>query len=439
MTPIWMLFATLLSGLLCGWAALAERVALCRGAPVRWVWLMAMTGSVLLPLGPLLVRGFAGASAGEGAGTAGVGVLIGAGMEQPVVVAGWMMRLEPWILGGWAAGSAVALCSLLSAALVLRRRRRSWVPGELLGHPVRVSTDCGPAATGMLRREIVVPRWALDAPEADQRLLIAHELEHHRARDPLLLLAARIAVAVLPWNLALRWQLGRLRGAVELDCDARVLRRMKRPARSYCLLLLDAAHRARLGDTALALAAPGMLERRIRILTGELPRLPRLAAPVMIVAAVLIPLLPLVVPAPQPPTLASVRATIAARSAPSPPATLAITASGRAELLNRYDAPLILRRRYPALLREAGVGGTAIVDAFIGEDGTVREVRIGEGSGHAALDGAAIEVMQELRFAPAVIGGRPVASWIQHPVTFLPADAETAGPPVRLAIWTSPT
>src|SRR5262249_22804315 len=66
--------------------------------------------------------------------------------------------------------------------------------------------------------------------------------EHRRARDPLALAAASLACALVPWNVALWWQRSRLRLAVEMDCDARVLRRAS-DVHGYGLLLVDIAQR----------------------------------------------------------------------------------------------------------------------------------------------------------------------------------------------------
>ncbi|UUZ52386.1 hypothetical protein LP419_22985 [Massilia sp. H-1] len=43
------------------------------------------------------------------------------------------------------------------------------------------------------------------------------------ARDPQLLGLALLVLVAMPWNLPMWWQLRRLRHAIEVDCDARVL------------------------------------------------------------------------------------------------------------------------------------------------------------------------------------------------------------------------
>jgi TonB family protein len=72
--------------------------------------------------------------------------------------------------------------------------------------------------------------------------VLRHEDEHRRARDPFLLAFAIALVVLLPWNVGVLWQVRRLRLAVELDCDARVLGAEPHPER-YGLLLLTIAQR----------------------------------------------------------------------------------------------------------------------------------------------------------------------------------------------------
>src|SRR6478672_13011011 len=137
----------------------------------------------------------------------------------------------------WLAGAAAALATLIFVHLRLRRARRGWPSAVLHGRRVRVAPTEGPAVVGVVRPEIVVPRWLLARDAEEQRLVLAHEEEHVRARDHLLLGAACVAVALMPWHPAAWWALTRLRLAIELDCDARVLRHGVQ-ARSYGEMLI---------------------------------------------------------------------------------------------------------------------------------------------------------------------------------------------------------
>jgi TonB family protein len=73
---------------------------------------------------------------------------------------------------------------------------------------------------------------------------------------------------------------------------------------------------------------------------------------------------------------------------------------------------------YPALLRDAGVGGTVRVYFYIDEDGVVRDTRIDQSSGHPALDDAALSVASVYRFSPALNRDRPTPVWVSFPITF---------------------
>jgi TonB family protein len=194
-----------------------------------------------------------------------------------------------------------------------------------------------------------------------------------------------------------------------------------------------------LASEVLAFAAPTVLEQRLRVLTGERPRLSDRARGGAFALVLIAPFLLIAIPAPPPPSAELVRSALAVwlEDGGGQPVH-AMESSGRVELMNRHEAPAIVRRLYPATLREAGIGGTVIVDAFVDEAGRVREMRINEGSGQQDLDRAGLDVMRDLRFAPARAAGSPVSTWVQYPVTFLPDDVQGgSGPPVRVAIWSS--
>src|SRR6185437_11327218 len=133
-------------------------------------------------------------------------------------------RAMPWIAVGWLVAALALLALFLAVQLRFHRARRAWPSTHLHGVRVRVSPAAGPAVIGVSRPEIVVPRWLLGRDDDEQRLVLAHEVEHLRARDPLVLALGWLAIALVPWNPAVWFMASRLRLAVELDCDARVLR-----------------------------------------------------------------------------------------------------------------------------------------------------------------------------------------------------------------------
>jgi beta-lactamase regulating signal transducer with metallopeptidase domain len=196
--------------------------------------------------------------------------------------------LAPWFPIAWLTLSAVLLALFAAVHARFYRARRHWPATELHGVRVRLSPEAGPAVVGLSRPEIVVPRWLLLRSPEEQRLTLAHEQEHVRARDPFLLAAACVAAVLLPWHPAVWWMLSRLRLAVELDCDGRVLRRGVAP-RSYGTLLIDLAERCSgLGVGAAAFAdASSHLERRLLAMKRNRPRFARARGGLLAAAALL--------------------------------------------------------------------------------------------------------------------------------------------------------
>lgn len=294
MIAAWMLYATLVAGLLYAAALVLERAPVALGRPRRWVWAATIAASVALPIAVALRRApFAG-------GTrvlppeAAVAVrrtlepIVAGGPDAPGALAA-LAALDAVLIGSWVAASLVLLGMLARGSRALARARaRQCVarPEELglgrhaaplaAGAPVRLTDDVGPAVTGVLRTEILLPRWCLDLPPGELALVLAHEGEHVRAGDPRLLLAARLAAVAFPWLLPLWWQVRRLRLAVEIDCDARVLRRGFAPPGYGRLLLEVGSRRSTQRDHSREIAAlaapPSQLERRIRAMFHSNPR-----------------------------------------------------------------------------------------------------------------------------------------------------------------------
>jgi TonB family protein len=90
----------------------------------------------------------------------------------------------------------------------------------------------------------------------------------------------------------------------------------------------------------------------------------------------------------------------------------------RPEILNRDEVEAALAREYPPILRNAGIGGRAIVYFFISRQGTVLDRRIFESSGQVSLDEAALKVADVFKFSPALNREEIVEVWIQFPIIF---------------------
>jgi len=87
-------------------------------------------------------------------------------------------------------------------------------------------------------------------------------------------------------------------------------------------------------------------------------------------------------------------------------------------LQNRSAVQRALERNYPAMLRDAGIGGTPTVWFFVDENGRVLRTLLNTSSGHDALDNAAINVAQVMEFSPALNRDQKVPVWVSIPIVF---------------------
>jgi bla regulator protein BlaR1 len=288
----WMAYTVTVGTLLSLAAFGAEQVAQARRAQARWIWMLALAASLALPSAmPSLSIELP--AAGMHAGAARTVAL--RQLASPALTpTAWAPRRQAATVSrfdvdhvlklAWSAASACLLAALAGSALFLAWRRRRWAERQLAGADVLVSDDVGPAVVGLLRYRIVVPAWLLRMPAQQQRLVIAHEQAHLAAADPQLLTLALLALVAMPWNLPLWWQWRRLRLAVEVDCDARVLA-AGHELRHYGAALIDvgARHSGFAGGVAAMAASRSSLEHRIGLMARLPARWKRRAAPVLAV------------------------------------------------------------------------------------------------------------------------------------------------------------
>jgi len=434
------------------------------GVPTRWLWLLALAAPLSLLAAARFLPARTVAVVAGGVPSPGVielpDFLIGPAGDS--VGLGWPDAfLAVWILGSLAMATVV-----IRAHARLRAERRSWVRENVDGRAVFVSSDRGPAAAGIVRPWIVVPRWILDLPEKQRTLVILHEAEHVKGGDTLLLPIGLALVCASPWNPIAWWQLARMRTAMEVDCDRRVLLRRPEPA-VYGDSLLAVAARAT--DTGLALAAfserRGSLHRRILAMTHVRTPWGSFRAVLFTLAACAMAVQACGVEGPVAMDESGIEQVAVreagAGSAPAggapadgapsdgddsserdprekliaepdfdPDAVQPLTGDAlRAEpaftpftvapsIMNRSEVVQAMTDSYPPLLRDAGVGGTARVYFFINKEGVVEQVRLDSSSGHDALDDAALNVAGAFRFTPALHFDEPVPAWVSFPITF---------------------
>ena len=286
MIAAWIAYGLVVSGILCVAGVLTERASRWIGVPTRWAWATAIGLGWALPFlarspaNPVVslsepVRLTAAPSGQVGANFFGQILAIPgqflaslAEMWSALIAAGALVDLPLFVF--WLGAASLLLSALAITYRRLRIKAFSWPERDIEGHPVRISEDLGPAVLGVRRGQVVLPRWAVECPENHRRLIVLHEAEHLRAGDERLLFAAVIAVALMPWNLFAWWQLRRLRLAVELDCDRRVLGTGVQ-IREYASLLLEAGSRRGASPMTAAVFVHfhSQLGRRIREMTEK--------------------------------------------------------------------------------------------------------------------------------------------------------------------------
>ena len=292
MVASWVVYSLLVSlPLAAALIALERAVALAR-LPLRWGWGAGMVALVaLMTAAPLRSSArerpeavvpalslFDAATDPAPAGAPPMAEQVRYGARAGALVAGARARMDAVVArvepraGAlallWGVVSVVVIAFCFGMQLHLARRVRGRPVVEVYGSRVRISSDLGPAVVGVWRPEIVLPRWVFDRTARERWLVVEHERQHVVSRDPLLLAIGWLVAALLPWHPAVWWMLARLRLAVELDCDARVLRGAG-ATRSYGRLLIELAGRSggsRVGLTALTTSS-SRLERRLIAMT----------------------------------------------------------------------------------------------------------------------------------------------------------------------------
>ena len=239
-------------GLLLGIAGLLVERALPGTFSRRWVWCAVIAISMTIP--PVY----------QARHTASVAAAIGNESLSTTIHTVWFTASALIVV--WGIFNILYISRLVSRA----RRKRHGAPAVIDDVPVLITDSIGPATVGLWRSRVLIPRWVLALPRDQRQYVVRHEEEHRRAKDSRLLFGMSLLLILVPWNLALWWQLRRLYLAVEVDCDNRVVSALG-DAPAYGELLFKVAqagnHGPRLPRLQPAfLGGAGMLERRLNML-----------------------------------------------------------------------------------------------------------------------------------------------------------------------------
>ena len=88
------------------------------------------------------------------------------------------------------------------------------------------------------------------------------------------------------------------------------------------------------------------------------------------------------------------------------------------ELKNREEIRRALVRFYPQMLKDAGIGGTALIWLLIDEKGYVMKTQVKKTSGYPQLDDAAQKVGDMMQFSPGLNRDQAVKVWVALPIIF---------------------
>jgi beta-lactamase regulating signal transducer with metallopeptidase domain len=373
MIATWMLYALAIAVLLGVAAFIAERALLRVRRATRFVWIAALVASFALPATALLR---------EPTPQQRVDALVAIAsdpvptmttrspleiLEPRAIRVVQTIDIDRWLTRGWLALSSIVLALYAVAWLGLRRRVRDARVVTLAGQTVRVTRDAGPAVIGFWRPTIIVPHWLIDTDASTQALVIAHERQHLLARDSQLYMSALTLLVLMPWNAPLWWQVRRLRIAIEIDCDARVLRTTDR--QHYGAALVEVACRTLgLRGIAPALGESGAaLERRVRIMQSDIrtDRASRVAVGLLAACAIAAVAVAADV-TPPPAHFAFVADRVDERGVPILPSPVAELNASQAAMAEA------LRELYPQLATTQ-YSGTPVVSALLNERGTVAQ------------------------------------------------------------------
>lgn len=456
----WMLASALFALVLAGAAMLGGRAGTAVGKPRRLPWAFAIAAATLWPL----LAGLWAVLVPQAAVTR-ITTRISSDASQTLAVqlpigASTGEMIDQALVFAWIALSLALSARIVLAMLRMRAVTRAAQSAMLDGTQVLVSESAGPAVSGFWNPRIVVPRWLLELDAPLRSLVLRHEREHVANGDGGVMLGAALATTVMPWNPVVWWMARRLRLAVELDCDARVLAARENLELYGRLLMLVAQRQAHARLAPMLAESNTDLEWRIGTMNEPTTKHSRARAVALSAVAIGLAVfaftspamagvrtpravVPVAVASPAERSLPAIATRTQAQQGPAklpppkptgqeqkaPPAPAKteqkVTTKPAAEVMELAvsnsveEAPNTQRPRYPDILRSAGVEGVVIVQFVVNEDGSadtssLKVLR----STHELFKAAVRYAMPNMRFTPAMVKGRAVRQLIEQTFEF---------------------
>lgn len=431
MIATWM-FGTIVFALLLSVAAFAaERALRLSGRATRTPWAVAMIVALVWPvLAPVVREPEPIVLPATVITTTSASEIVA--RQLPEMPVSWIDRVDDVLVGVWVILSVLMLVRLCMAVFVLQRVMRKAARMRVSGAEVLVTQSLGPAVVGLWDPRVAVPDWFLGLDHSLRKLVLEHELEHCKSRDPQLVWLASLGVALMPWNPGL-WVLSRrLRLALEIDCDARTLRSEQGVERYGKLLLLIAQRQS--SSPLASMLAESNSHLRQRIVAMQMKPMRQKAVRIALFGGVAVA----AGAGACSPRIASDLTGPGNSRAPSASATKAeAERKSGSEVFyeSQVEKPVAARPgskgpEFPVMMRASGVEGTVLAMFVVDTNGaaelsTFKVVK----SDHESFTNSVRDALPEMRFLPAQIGGRKVRQLVQQPFMFdLDADGVNGVP-----------
>jgi beta-lactamase regulating signal transducer with metallopeptidase domain len=272
----WMTYIIVVSALLSAAALAAEYMARLRQSRSRWIWIATIVASLVIPalIASVSIELPSLTAAPQPVKALPLRVVTSAYLSPTVWIDAALPKQTQWrdhdalLKRVWLGMSVALLFALALSAIALFVRKRSWQLTTVQGQSLYVAPNVGPAVVGLLRPCIVIPHWVIKSSDSVRSMVLAHERSHIEAHDQRLLTIALCLLVFMPWNVPLWWQLRRLRYAIEVDCDTRVLK-SGHAVEEYGETLIEVGQRrsAYVGAVAAMSESVSFLERRIALMT----------------------------------------------------------------------------------------------------------------------------------------------------------------------------
>ena len=411
-------------------AAAADRLAFLSRRPRRFIWLTALIVTTCWPAVSLVRAALFPLRDGPKPAPVSVG-----GVDHltafPVQALAWEIPSH-WTLGvvaAWVLCSSLLLGRLALGVWEIRRQRATWAATEVDGMCVQLSSDDGPAVIGLHPMQVVLPQWVLGMERPLRELVLRHEAEHRAARDPYLLLVAALLTALLPWNVPLWLQARRLRLAIEIDCDGRVLRaHTSWPEYAHLLVRIAQRRAPAMHGLTLALSeSTSNLERRIATMTAK-PTPSRFHTVCLSIVAAVALALACAVDRPDSPDRSNRSHSVTEQARPSV-STQPLDPAGSTFFEFQVDKPVTplqsLQVQYPPALKRSGVSGEVLAQFVVDQTGRVDMSTFSLLNAPDPQFSAAVKAaLPTWQLEPATLRGKKVKQLVQQSFVFgRPPDA----------------